>query len=83
MFYDVILVYSVCSIVLRVRNKGDGDDDDDSFRKHHKTLSCHLFGVHVVGLLVHILTLLFCFSLVKRWKVWCSGSSFGVVSRIV
>ena len=28
MFYDVILVYSVCSIVLRIRNKGDDDDDD-------------------------------------------------------
>ena len=26
MFYDVILVYSVCSIVLRVRNKGDDDE---------------------------------------------------------
>ena len=27
-FYDVILFY-VCSIVLRVRNKGDDDDHDD------------------------------------------------------
>ena len=26
MFYDVIRVYSVRSIVLRVRNKGDDDD---------------------------------------------------------
>ena len=29
-------------------------------RKHHKTLSCHLFGVHVS--LVHSLTLLLCLS---------------------
>ena len=25
-FYDVILLYSICSIVLRVRNKGDDHD---------------------------------------------------------
>ena len=26
MFYYVTLLYLICSIVLRVRNKGDGDD---------------------------------------------------------